>query len=68
MPLDTRKPNLTEISNSADKLQVGNYLPSPDTNKQQIDISNKATPKLLLGMPPLPPPPPPTTTIMGVRK
>ena len=41
MLLDTRKSNLTEIRNSADKLRAGYYLQSPDLNKHQTDINNK---------------------------
>ena len=63
MSLDTSKSNLSEISNSPDKHHVRNYLSSPDTNKRQTDIDNKAAPKLSSAMPPpLPTPSPPTTT------
>ena len=68
MSLDTSKSNLTGISNSADKLHVGNYLSSPDTNIDQTNIDNKTAPKLLSAMLPPSPRPPPTTTTMGVRK
>ena len=44
MSLGTRKSNLTEISNGADKLDVENYLSSPDTNKHQTFIDNKTVP------------------------
>ena len=55
--LDTRKSNLTEISNRTDRLHVGNYLSSADKNKHQTDIDNKTAPKLLSATPPPPPPP-----------
>ena len=58
--LDTRKSNLTEINNDADKFHIGNYLSSPDTNKHQTDITNKTAPKLSSAMPP---PLPTITTI-----
>ena len=58
--LDTRKSNLTEINNDADKFHIGNYLSSPDTNKHQTATTNKTAPKLSSAMPP---PLPTITTI-----
>ena len=61
MLLNTSKSNLTEISNSGDKVHVGNCLSSTNTNIHQTNIVKKTVPKFSSAMPP-PPSPPPTTT------
>lgn len=59
MLLNTSKSNLTEISNSGDKVHVRNFLASTNTNIHETNIVKKTVPKFSSAMPP---PPSPTTT------